>query len=554
MDPNPCDRLRDIARPRDTGLDTLRNVKARQTVWEPIVTTVSFLAMEIELLYVTALISPTSARITNVGSVEVFFSLVAVVLSVAHSSAQSSDVEDSSPGAAPPLMVKPPDLVAPIAPVIPVEPVSPIAPSTGPAVIGNRKTTGVDWSALLRESFAFLSLEHGFRYLTEAGTRDPHLAFFPGYAKSVTNLHGWADGDPFLVNYVGHPMQGAVTGFLFVENDRKYRMVEFGRNRWYWKSRLRAAAYSWAYSEQFEIGAISEASLGHVQAFFPQQGFVDQVATPSIGLGWMIVEDALDKYVIKPVDQRTNNGVIRMLVRAGLNPSRSMANAMSFEPPWHRIDRMDPWEPPRDYLMNVVPQPVHGEGEVHPVIPPFELVVNTRVLQGVGAGARGSCVGSGAMAAFHVSNHWQMVGDVGGCKMTAFGPNISGDSLTFMVGPRWIGNPEGQLEPFAQLLVGGRKLTHEVMDPEKKAQLAAILAAQGQKLSPPDHTLYTTDSEATGLAVSASAGLDVKLNPALALRLVDLGYMYSWHGRLDGINYSNTVQLTAGFILRLGTW
>jgi hypothetical protein len=197
---------------------------------------------------------------------------------------------------------------------------------------------------------------------------------------------------------------------------------------------------------------------------------------------------------------------------------------------------------------------VHGEGEVHPTVPPFELVVNTRVLQGVGSGATGSCVGAGAMAAFRVSMSWQMVGDVGGCKMTPFGPNLSGDSLTYMIGPRWVGNPEGQWEPFAQLLIGGRTLTHETMYPEKKAQLEATLGQLGQQLSPPDHSLYTADTETTGLAVLASAGVDVKINPAIAFRVVDLGYMHSWHSRLDGINYGNTVQLTAGLILRLGTW
>lgn len=94
------------------------------------------------------------------------------------------------------------------------------------------------------QSFAFLGVEHGFRWLTEEGTRHPHRSFFDGYVNSLNNLHGWADGDSFLVSYVGHPRQGAVTGFLFVQNDRKYRAVEFGKNRQYWRSRLRAAGFA----------------------------------------------------------------------------------------------------------------------------------------------------------------------------------------------------------------------------------------------------------------------------------------------------------------------
>ncbi len=110
-------------------------------------------------------------------------------------------------------------------------------------------------------------------------------SFFGGYANAVGNLHAWADGDPFIVNYVGHPIPGAVCGFIWIHNDPRYRTAEIGRNRHYWTGRLRAMAFAWAYSEQFEIGPISAASIGHVQAYFPQQGFVDHVITPTVGMG-----------------------------------------------------------------------------------------------------------------------------------------------------------------------------------------------------------------------------------------------------------------------------
>ena len=73
----------------------------------------------------------------------------------------------------------------------------------------------------------------------------------------------------------------------------------------YWKSRIRAGAFAWAYSEQIEIGPISEATIGNVQSAYPQQGFADHVVTPAIGLGWMIAEDALDRYLVRFVE-RTN--------------------------------------------------------------------------------------------------------------------------------------------------------------------------------------------------------------------------------------------------------
>src|SRR5262245_9777560 len=149
--------------------------------------------------------------------------------------------------------------------------------------------SSVDLPALLRASGRFLAIEQSFRLLTEPGTRSGLKGGLLGnYAKAVGSLHGWGDGDEFYVNYIGHPMQGSVAGFLWVHNDRNYRRVEFGKSREYWKSRLRAAGFIWAYSTQFEIGPLSEASIGAIQAVYPQQGFVDHVITPSGGLGWLV--------------------------------------------------------------------------------------------------------------------------------------------------------------------------------------------------------------------------------------------------------------------------
>ena len=150
-------------------------------------------------------------------------------------------------------------------------------------------------------------------------------------------LHGWSDGDPFYVNYVGHPMQGAVSGYLWTLNDTRYKRVEFGRDPEYWKSRLRAGAFAWAYSEMTEIGPLmSEAAIGNIQAFYPQQGFVDHVVTPSIGLGWMIAEDVMDRYLVRFVERKVQNRYVRILVRGGANPSRSLANVISGQWPWAR--------------------------------------------------------------------------------------------------------------------------------------------------------------------------------------------------------------------------
>ena len=68
------------------------------------------------------------------------------------------------------------------------------------------------------------------RCATEQGTRDAFgTSFLDGYGNSLGNMHGWADGDDFQ-NYIGHPMEGAVTGYIWQHNDRAYRDVVFGKN------------------------------------------------------------------------------------------------------------------------------------------------------------------------------------------------------------------------------------------------------------------------------------------------------------------------------------
>jgi hypothetical protein len=419
-----------------------------------------------------------------------------------------------------------------------------------------RREAGIDWLHLAEGSLAFLTVEHAFRYATEYGTRDAFdTPFWPGYLNSVGNLHGWADGDPFFVNYVGHPMQGAVSGFIWQHNDRAYRDVVFGENSRYWKEKLRGAAFSYLYSVQFEIGPISEASIGHIQAQFPQQGFVDHVITPTVGLGWTLAEDSLDRYVIRFVESRTNNPYLRLLARGGLNPSRSFANVMNRELPWHRDDRPGVFKPyPEAAVMKGFMEQATASRVAHPLpgVAPFEFTVTPNYRAYVGGDAKGSCIGGGGTAAFRVAPEWQIVVDVNGCKLLDLPTNLSGDSLSYMVGPRWTPMSSGRWNTHAQFLVGGTKLTQEILYPEEKAIViaAAPPADQGYSL----HHLYTKDWDTSGFALAAGTGVDYKINNALAFRVASLEYSHSWTQDLNGVNYQNGLQVTTGLVLRMGTW
>jgi hypothetical protein len=435
---------------------------------------------------------------------------------------------------------------------------SPVASSALPILPGSRDSGApsptVDWTGLVRASGRFLALEQAFRLMTEPGTREGLKgSFFHNYTRAVGSLHGWADGDEFYVNYVGHPMQGCVAGFLWAGNDLRYRGAEFGRNPTYWKARLRAAGFAWVYSTQFEIGTVSEASIGAIQAVPPQEGMVDHVITPSLGMGWMIAEDALDHYVIKRVEGATTNRWIRLLARSGMNPSRTFANVLRGVAPWHRDTRegITTYRPvARETTVASRPEPPAAADVSGPA--PFELDMDFRAEWMGGRGKPVTCVGGGGTAAIRLSPTWQAAVEVGGCNLLGLDRNVSGDALVFLAGPRWTRNLGGPWNTHWQFLVGGNKFTEERMYPERKELLTRLAAVQGA--APPAHNDYTDQVEASGFAVAAGGGIDYKLNRALILRVAELSYRHSWIAPLWGRSYSESFRVAAGLVLRMGTW
>ncbi len=152
------------------------------------------------------------------------------------------------------------------------------------------------WRSALRQAGWFLGIQHSFRFATEPATRaNLKGPFWRDYLDSADSLGGWKDGDPHIVNYVGHPMMGAVTGYIQVQNDPGGRARPLASGRGYWQSRLKAAAFWCAYSLQFELGPISESSLGNVGIDGKGHGAVYLVVTPALGAAWLLTEDALDR-------------------------------------------------------------------------------------------------------------------------------------------------------------------------------------------------------------------------------------------------------------------
>jgi len=418
-----------------------------------------------------------------------------------------------------------------------------------------KSQTGIDWPRLGASSLTLLTIQNAFRCATEPGTRDAFSnPFFPGYVDAVENLHGWSDGDPFLVNYVAHPIQGAVTGFMWQHNDRAYRDAVFGKNTKYWKARLRGAAFAYAYSLQFEIGPMSEASIGQIQRLYPAYGFVDHAITPTLGTGWAIAEDVIDRYIIQNIETHVANPWVRLASRIALNPMRSMSNVMNYERPQHRDNRPGVFQPYDSDMMKAL---IARETQRIPVnpppgVPPFDFTFESNLTTYFGSGAKGSCIGGGGTAAVRLASDWQVLLNLGGCKLQDLPNYVTGDSLTYMIGPRWTPSTSGRWSPHAQLLIGGNKITQERLYPDQRE--AVIAEVGSNKIPNADHWRYAKDWDTDGLAIAMGTGVDYKLNNALAWRVANLDYQHSWNNEMNGVNYQNGVKFTMGLVLRMGTW
>ncbi len=439
----------------------------------------------------------------------------------------------------------------PIAPTL--DPAKKNPPAAPPAPVSVDR---VDWGALLRQSGHFLAIQHGVRVATEPGTREGlQGSYFRGYVSSVANMHGWSDGDGFLVNYIGHPIQGAVATYIWRQNDPRYRTVEFGRSREYWRGLMRATGFSAIYSSQFELGLISEASIGQIQRRYPQQGFVDHVITPALGLGWTVAEDWLDKALIKKIETATTQRWVRLLVRGGLNPSRSFANMMAGKVPWHRDTRPGvlaydavQFERHRRELSGAAIE--HRAGPP-PGVAPFEFGLMAQGRPAGGDQSGQASVGGGAEMAFRIGPQWQLLAEVSGSTRLGFDWGQSGDSISVLIGPRWTPTT-GRWQPYLQFLAGGTKITTETIDLARQAALREQLGVS--RLPSEWYDRYARRDDLASFALKAGGGVHFKVNEAVALKLAGIDYVQTWLNDPLAPQAGTGLQIGAGVVLRFGSW
>jgi len=190
------------------------------------------------------------------------------------------------------------------------------------------------WKPAILQSLLIQGFQHSYALVIQEKTRRALKGpFFEDYWKSIKGVRGWSDGNKFFTNYLAHPMQGGMTGFIFVQNHDRAKKQIFAESKQYWKDRFKAFVWSAAWSTNWELGPISQSSIGNV-GLYKHQGYVDLVITPTVGTGWLLTEEALDRYVIRHIESKGR--AVKMIARTFMNPMRSVANVLRFKEPWYR--------------------------------------------------------------------------------------------------------------------------------------------------------------------------------------------------------------------------
>jgi hypothetical protein len=208
------------------------------------------------------------------------------------------------------------------------------------------------WWPALREQTQYLLIETGWNLTTNVHVWDAttHGHWFQDWIHSVDGFEftRWNDSNPISDDYVGHPMMGAITMDIFLQNYPRGMSFEFENSKRYWHSRLWALLWATVYSTEWKLGPISEASFGNtglVQGFDKNAGkktngtgVVGLVVTPLGGWIWTLGEDFVDLHLIRYADAKTTNPLL-LFGMGFANPCRSFANLMRFKAPWYRDSR-----------------------------------------------------------------------------------------------------------------------------------------------------------------------------------------------------------------------
>ena len=246
---------------------------------------------------------------------------------------------------------------------------------------------------MLWESLAFMASEDAFRFLTDANLRrlTADKPYWHDYFASMGqwNMRRWWDGDDFLVDDIGHPMQGGVASFIEIQNSPRQRDLRLSNSKEYWRSRFLGMMWATVFSTQQKIGPLGEAALGSdggityplncefpctkyvpgVTRYTNNTGWTDFIITPVVGSVWVVLEDFIDLHVSDRLQDRYGNRLWVNIVRGAVNPCRTMANAMRWRMPSYRDFQEDGSNLHITRPMHFLP----ADDEVVRTLPRFEI-------------------------------------------------------------------------------------------------------------------------------------------------------------------------------------
>jgi len=178
--------------------------------------------------------------------------------------------------------------------------------------------------------------EHVMRVATQDFTRQQLKGeFWHEYVDSVHVPDKWNDKDSWQVNYIGHAISGGAYTRIWMDQ-REPRNPTTSQ---YVKSIGKALIYTTLFSIQYEMGPMSEASIGNVGINPHDLGWNDYIWTPIGGVLWTMGEDAIDKYALTWVEKHVPFMMAKAAARMIANPSRMLANIGQNRTPWSRKDR-----------------------------------------------------------------------------------------------------------------------------------------------------------------------------------------------------------------------
>jgi hypothetical protein len=189
------------------------------------------------------------------------------------------------------------------------------------------RDTGIDWRPVLNQSMLFLTSQHLVRFSEDRTYNRLGGPFLKDWFDSVRSLNRFNDGGHLFTNWIAHPAMGSLTTHILGQNDPEYLANKIGSGNGYWRAKGKQFIFATVYSAQFEIGPLSESSLGNIH-----QAGIDLVLTPTLGTLWSVGEDLAAQHVLSPL--RAKHPIWANTLTIVLNPSRSFANVLAFKRPW----------------------------------------------------------------------------------------------------------------------------------------------------------------------------------------------------------------------------